>query len=1101
MNGKYYESELEQSFIEEFKECGWTYSHGDQVDRNAEDIIIKNDLLDYLSNRYSLSDNTKEEIVHKICTEAGKTQYHSLKKVFTLYRDGYDIIMSDEDLKLQQKGPHTNKCMRVEYIDFENPKNNIFRCINQYTVQYNSGQDIRIPDILLFVNGIPLVIIELKRPTDVKANIYAAWEQIHVRYMRDIPHLMKYCALSCISDAAQTRLGTTYSPYQYYYAWKMVNEDDNPASPGLQQMMTMIGGAFGTERLLKLIRDYTYFPDDKYNKEQEVICRYPQFFATTKLFRYIVKKIKSSKNDGKGGTYFGATGCGKTFTMLFLSRHLQLRAKTSLGSPTIIIIVDRDELQNQAMTLFQNSEEFLSCGKVKMISSRSDLKEELKYRASGGVLICTIQKFCEEIGLLSERNNIICFSDEAHRTQVNISKEIKVNLSDDIETKEKEEVSNTYKNLEKEDKSGVEDKWGYAHWLRVAFPNATFVGFTGTPVKDTIKVFGKVVDKYTMAQSVADGITVKLKYIPRLARVNLNNQKVKEIEDFYNKCENEGASKEDIQESKKNMTRLNHLLGDDERIKRVAADIVHHYEGIVEEKPDVLQKAMVTCSSIPIAWKLYNAIKAIRPEWTEGDVPMLNMVATRNTKNGKNDDLYKFLGDKAHQQKLEENFKDEKSNFKMVIVVDMWITGFDVRSLTVLYNDKPLQKHTLIQTISRVNRVFPGKEYGMIVDYIGIHSKMKEALKMYNGDDIGVSEDDAKLAKATFDCELGILRDLLDGCDTSDFFGDNPKKRLWALSAAAEFVLAQNIDIEDNDGKKQKKKFSERFSEHVRRLSLAYNICKPLDTDSTYSISDNDSVLAQFFMAIAGYLRKLTSTEHDVESMNARVKNLLEETFKFNKVEEVFGDDKKVITLDDNYIEHLKEIELPNTKFMTIKQLLQREISDYSKINKLKSSEFQELLDNVVKEYNNRDNFAFVNKVAGETIEEIQKKVNEKINNLSEQLIKLFNDMNADKMKFAELGISIEEKAFYDILVSIRNKENFEFPDARCIDLSRKIKELIDKMEVNKDWINNTSLKNDLAFELSILLYKEGYPPEWDEEIFKNIMVQVNNYKKYQIDA
>ena len=254
-------------------------------------------------------------------------------------------------------------------------------------------------------------------------------------------------------------------------------------------------------------------------------------------------------------------------------------------------------------------------------------------------------------------------------------------------------------------------------------------------------------------------------------------------------------------------------------------------------------------------------------------------------------------------------------------------------------------------------------------------------------------------------------------------------------------------------------------------------------------------------MAIAGYLRKLTSTEHDVESMNARVKNLLEETFKFNKVEEVFGDDKKVITLDDNYIEHLKEIELPNTKFMTIKQLLQREISDYSKINTLKSSEFQELLDNVVKEYNNRDNFAFVNKVAGETIEEIQKKVNEKINNLSEQLIKLFNDMNADKMKFAELGISIEEKAFYDILVSIRNKENFEFPDARCIDLSRKIKGLIDKMEVNKDWINNTSLKNDLAFELSILLYKEGYPPEWDEEIFKNIMVQVNNYKKYQIDA
>lgn len=1098
MNRKYYESELEQTFIEEFQECGWTYSHGDAIERNAEDIIIKDDLLNYLSNRYSLSDNTKEEIVHKICTEAGTTQYYSLKKVFTLYRDGYDIVMSDEDMRLQGKGANTNKCMRVEYIDFEKPKNNIFRCVNQYTVQYNSGQDIRIPDILLFVNGIPMVIVELKRPTDVKANIYAAWEQIHKRYMRDIPHLMKYCALSCISDAAQTRLGTTYSPYQYYYAWKMVNENDNPATPGLQQMFTMIKGAFGSERLLTLIRDYTYFPDDKYNKEQEVICRYPQFFATTKLFRHIVNKIKSSKNDGKGGTYFGATGCGKTFTMLFLSRHLQLRAKTSLGSPTIIVIVDRDELQNQAMTLFQNSEEFLSCGNVKMITSRADLKDELKYRASGGVLICTIQKFCEEIGLLSERNNIICFSDEAHRTQVNISKEIKVTLSDEKGLKEVV-VDKSYKQLETEDKSGVEDKWGYAHWLRIAFPNATFVGFTGTPIKDTIKVFGNIVDKYTMAQSVADGITVKLKYIPRLARVNLNNKKTKEIEEYYKRCESEGASKEDIAESKRNMANLNELLGDDERIKRVAADIVHHYESIVEEKPDVLQKAMVTCSTIPIAWKLYNAIKAIRPEWTEGDVPMLNMVATRSKNQEK--DLWDFLGDKVHQQKLEESFKDEQSNFKMVIVVNMWITGFDVRSLTVLYNDKPLQKHTLIQTISRVNRVFPGKEYGMIVDYIGIHSKMKEALKMYNGDDIGVSEDDAKLAKATFDCELGVLKDLLDGCDTSDFFGDNPKKRLRALSDASEFILAHNSVEDETEGNKKKKQYSEKFSEHVRRMSLAYNICKPLDSDSPYCISDNDCIWAQFLMAIAGYLRKMTSTEHDVESMNAHVKKLLEETFKFNKVEEVFGNENKTITLDENYIEHLKEIELPNTKFLTIKQLLQREISDYSKINKLKSAEFQELLDKVVDEYNNRDNFAFVNKVAGETIEQIQKKVNEKINSLSEKLVKLFNDMNADKMKFAELGISIEEKAFYDILVDIRNKEKFEYSDARCIGLSRKIKGLIDIQDVHKDWINNSSLINDLSFELSILLYKEGYPPEWDEDVFKKIMEQVNNYKKYQIDA
>ena len=418
------------------------------------------------------------------------------------------------------------------------------------------------------------------------------------------------------------------------------------------------------------------------------------------------------------------------------------------------------------------------------------MKTELLARQSGGVFVTTVQKFCETTGLLSERGNIICFSDEAHRTQLNLGEKLEI------------------KDGSKDGKAGAFVKFGFAQYLHDALPNATFVGFTGTPIEETVHVFGPVVDKYTMKQAVADGITVPLRYEARLARIVLDSEKAQEIETYYAQCEEEGADAEKVDRSRRAMSKLEVILGDDDRLARMAADIATHYESFVAEHVGTVSKAMIVSSTRPIAYRLYEKLKAIRPEWFESkrvadesifdtpekkaelesyqSLPMVNMVATRGSNDPKA--MFELLGDKSHRQMLDREFKKPLSNFRIAIVVDMWITGFDVPCLAVLYNDKPLQRHTLIQTISRVNRKYPGKEYGLIVDYIGICQNMKQALKQYGGDE--EPPPDTELTYAAFANELQILKELLHEFDASDFFTGEPLPRLLALQRAAEFVLS-----------------------------------------------------------------------------------------------------------------------------------------------------------------------------------------------------------------------------------------------------------------------------------------------------------------------
>lgn len=693
-NGHFCESEYEYAFIAFLEKEGWQYLQGSKINRQSRmDVLYSDDLESFLSDTNpDLLPDEIHSIMDSVRLVGAESDFATLHKVYGWMVYGVQFT------------PQSGLPRMVPLIDFENPKKNIFRCVNQFSVEYiNNGQkQTRRPDVLLFVNGLPVCVMELKNPADANATIYDAWEQINIRYWRDIPHLLHYCPLACISDGVKTRLGTVRTPYEHFYAWRRVNDDDAVSTLPFEETENMVKGVYAPERFLEIFRDYIYFQDSIYDSDEcEIVCRYPQFFATRLLKQSIVKSVESKS--GKGGTYFGATGCGKTYTMAFLARQLSLRCP-ELGSPTIIMIVDREELQKQGAKLFTKSKEFLNLGEVSVVPSRKELRSELSSRESGGFYICTIQKFCDreddKIGLINDRSNIICFSDEAHRTQLEHAK--KIQFSKDSDENMKAMVSKPY-----------------AKVLKEAFPQATFVGFTGTPIAETYQTFGDEIDRYTMDQAVADGLTVPIKYHPRIAKVLLDNEKVKQIENYYKFCADNGSTAEDIESSKKAMSSMEVILGEPSRLKRLAADIHDHYISSCAKDPDRVQKAMIVCSSRSIAYELLKKFQDSYPEWfvekkiadgvaaTEEELrelkPMPFMAMVASVGSNDNADMYNYLGGVKNDKRsdaLDAAFKHEKSNFHIAIVVDMWITGFDVPTLTYMYNDKPLKKHLLIQTIA-----------------------------------------------------------------------------------------------------------------------------------------------------------------------------------------------------------------------------------------------------------------------------------------------------------------------------------------------------------------------------------------------------------------
>lgn len=1039
------EHALEMSIMELFQGEQYEYISGDKIHRERSEILLTDDLRQYLYNRYSNEGITPSEVdsIILMLKNISGTIYEANKTVYKIICDGF--IFNRED--------RTKKDIYIELIDFDTPENNIFKVVNQFEITGINNQ-MRIPDGIVFINGIPVVVLEFKSAVKENTTIMDAYTQLTVRYRRDIPELFKYNAFIVISDGASNKYGSLFSPYEFFYAWRKVEADDKELD-GIDSLLTMIKGLFRKDRLLAVIKDFVYFPDNS-DRDTKIVCRYPQFFAANKLYDNIKLHLRPN-GDGKGGTYFGATGCGKSYTMLFLTRMLMKSA--DFCNPTILIITDRTDLDDQLSKQFVDSKKYIGDEKVISIDSRAQLKKELQGNESGGVYLTTIQKFTEDLDVLTDRANVICISDEAHRSQISL--DMKVKFTD----------------------TTVERTYGFAKYLHTSLPNATYVGFTGTPVDGTIEVFGKVVDSYTMTEAVKDGITVNLVYDGRAARVTLDQDKIKEIEDYYAKCEKEGSNEYQIEESKKAVANLEVIIGDPDRLRVLAQDFINHYETRVAEGATVAGKAMFVCANRTIAYNFYKIIIEMRPEWaekklcddgaelTEKDkrelkpIEKIKLIMTRNKDDEK--ELYDMLGTKDDRKEYDRQFKNIKSNFKIAIVVDMWLTGFDVPALDTIYIDKPIKQHSLIQTISRVNRVYEGKDKGLIVDYIGIKKNMNDALKKYTDFETDEFEGVDQCVTIVKD-QLEVLGQMFSKFDDQKYFSGTPTEQLNCLKRAVEYV--------------QKSEETElRFMAAVKRMKQAFNLCSASD-----KLSDSDRDYIHFYCAVRSVLFKMTKGDApDIAQMNARVREMLEGAIQSDGIEELFETGKHISVdiFSDEYIDKINAIELPNTKIKLLQKLLKQAIDEFKKVNRIMGVEFTDRMNKVVDDYNNRRrDEAYANDV---------------LDDVAEQLTNLLTELKKEQNSFKNMGINYEEKAFYDILKVVSQKYEFDYPEDKMIELSREIKSIIDDKAKYTDYLVKEDIKASMRFDLAVILKRYGYPPVTIDDVYKEVLEQAENFKKY----
>ncbi len=1041
---KFTEAQLEQAFIELLGQEEIPHMLGGDIIRSEEEVLIKEDLKAFLLNQYkadNLTESEADQIIRQLEIYPSSDLYESNKAIMKLVSDGF--LLKRED--------RSQKDIWVYLIDYNESNNNTYKIVNQLEIV---GYQRRIPDGIMYINGLPLVVFEFKSAIRENATVHDAYVQLTTRYKRDIPELFKYNAFCIISDGVNNKAGSFFAPYEFYYAWRKVEGLDNEVD-GIDSMYTLIQGMLNHKRLRDIIRNFIYIPDSS-KKDEKIVCRYPQYYAANKLVENI-KLHQKPHGDGKGGTYFGATGCGKSFTMLFLARLLMKGVHFS--SPTIILITDRTDLDDQLSGTFTNAKGFIGDQNVISVESRKELRELLQDRKSGGVFLTTIHKFSEDTELLTGRANVICISDEAHRSQVNLDQKVKVTAT------------------------GVEKTYGFAKYLHDSLPNATYVGFTGTPIDATLDVFGPIIDSYTMSESVHDEITVPIVYEGRAAKVLLDNKKLKEIEAYYAKCAEDGANAYQIDESKKATTSMNAIIGDPDRLKAVAADFVTHYEKRVSEGATVKGKAMFVCSSRPIAYALYQEIIALRPDWAETKAfeegaqltdkerkeikPMerIKLVMTR----GKDDpkEMYDALGTKDDRKELDRQFKNEKSNFKIAMVVDMWLTGFDVPFLDSIYIDKPIQQHNLIQTISRVNRKFANKSKGLVVDYIGIKSSMNKALKQYSKVDSNNFEDIASSVIIVKDM-LDLLANIFHQFDTSDYFTGQSLKQLNCLNKASEFVqLTQDLE--------------NRFMKLMKRLKSAYDICCG---SQEFTQSQRDHI--HFYIAVRSIIFKLTKgVAPDTDQMNAKVREMVKEAIQSEGVEEIFklgdGSDTQINIFDPDYLAKIDKIKLPNTKIKLLQQLLAKSIEEFKKVNKVKAIDFSKKMKTLVDSYNERKPDVLQSEV---------------LEDFTDEIIELYHELVKEKDSFKDLGVDFEEKAFYDILKSLCVKYDFNYPEDKLLHLAKEVKVVVDDKAKYTDWNQRADIKAELKVGLIILLAENGYPPVDKDEVYKEIFEQAENFKK-----
>ena len=1065
--GKFTEAKLEQAFIELLGNEGFSHFLGNTISRTDDEVLIEEDLQYYLLNRYKkeqLTEIETQSIILQLKTLSSTDLYESNKKIMRWLADGF--ILKREDRK--QKDIH------IELIDYSGldaqrksddldnivaePKakygknHNIYKFVNQLEIV---GTEKRIPDGIIYINGLPVVVFEFKSAIREEATIHNAYEQLTIRYKRDIPELFKYNAFCVISDGVNNKAGSFFAPYEFYYAWRRVAGLAKDVD-GIDSMFTLVQGMLNQNRLRDIIQNFIFIPDTS-KKDEKIVCRYPQYYAARVLYENI-KKAEKPDGDGKGGTYFGATGSGKSYTMLYLTRLLM--KSVYFSSPTIVLITDRTDLDDQLSGQFTNAKTFIGDNNVKSVESRAELRTLMQGRKSGGVFLTTIHKFTEDTELLTERTNVICISDEAHRSQTNLDQKVKVTSK------------------------GVKKTYGFAKYLHDSLPNATFVGFTGTPIDATLDVFGKVVDAYTMTESVRDEITVRLVYEGRAAKVALHNSELEKIEKYYEKAAEEGANEYQIEESKKATATMNSILGDPDRLLKLAEDFVTHYDKRVSEGSTVKGKAMFVCSSREIGYNFYKNVIALKPEWAEIKVaeegaeltdkekreikPMerIKMIMTR----GKDDpkEMYDLLGTKDYRKELDRQFKNEKSNFKIAIVVDMWLTGFDVPFLDSIYIDKPIRQHNLIQTISRVNRKFKGKNKGLVVDYIGIKKAMNLALAKYNKGERENFED-IKESLIVVRNHLDLLAKVFHKFDNSKYFGGSALEQLNTLNMAAEYVQLT-------------KELETRFMGLVKRLKAAYDICA-----GSEQLTQKERDFTHFYLAVRSIVFKLTKgNAPDTAQMNAKVREMIKDALESDGVQEIFklGDEaeNEQDLFDEDYLAKIDKIKLPNTKIKLLQQLLAKAIGEIKKVNRVKGIDFSKKMQSLVEKYNERKEDDVLR---SEVYEE-----------MAEHLTNLIWEVQKEFSAGDEMGIDFEEKAFYDILKELCVKYDFKYPEDKLIELAKAVKDLVDGQAKFPDWSKREDIKSALKVGLILLLDEHGYPPVERDEVYKDIFEQAANFKK-----
>ena len=1006
----YLEENYENSIIELFQnDLGYDYVYGPSVERDFNSPLYEEVLRDslYRINK-SLAKEAIDEAIHKV-------KNYELGDLVSKNETFMDYLQNGVPVKYFDG--EEERSTIVYLVDYDNIHNNSFIVSNQWTFVENSKKR---PDIIIFLNGLPIVLVELKSPSREETDASAAYRQIR-NYMQEIPSIFIYNAICVMSDQSISKAGTITSGEDRFMEWK--TKDGSYENTQFAQFDTFFEGIFEKERLLDIIKNFICFSNEGVERFK-ILAGYHQYFA-------VKKAIDSTKHatltDGKGGVFWHTQGSGKSLSMVFYAHLLQ----KALDSPTIVVLTDRNDLDNQLYSQFVKCKNFLRQELIQA-ESREHLKSLLAGRKANGIIFTTMQKFEESSEPLSERHNIIVMADEAHRGQYGLAERIKITKNEAGDTVAKRVI-------------------GTARIIRNSLPKATYIGFTGTPIsskdRSTREVFGEYIDIYDMTQAVEDGATRPVYYESRVIKLNLDEETLKLIDAEYDLMAHH-ADEAIIEKSKRKLGQMEAILGNENTINSLVSDILDHYESNRDHL--LTGKAMIVAYSRQIAIKIYKRILELRPSWTE------KVAVVMTSGNNDPEEWRKIIGNKQYKDELAKKFKDNDSPLKIAIVVDMWLTGFDVPSLATMYVYKPMAGHNLMQAIARVNRVFEDKEGGLIVDYVGIAGALKRAMNDYTSRDkknYG-DTDVAKVAYPKFLEKLSICQDIFHGYDYSKFNTGSDLERAKSISGAVNFIVARGKN-EDRDA----------FLKEALMLHQALSLCSSL-------ANENDRFEAAFFEAVRVLVLRILSEGSgetiSLPEMNARINELLKQSIKSDGVINLFSDIKEEFSLfDPKFLKDVANMKEKNLAIELLKKLIAEQVSIYRRTNLVKSEKFSEIMKSTLR--------AYLNGML--TNEEV-----------IEEMLKLAKQIALDQKEGEKLGLTADEQAFYDALTKPEAIKDF-YENEELIAIT---KELADTLRRNKtiDWQKRESARAKMRMMIKKLLKKHKYPPEGMNDAVQTVMTQ-----------